>query len=192
MAATVRMILGALASERVFYGENSNGVAGDLVMATKEACLMIGAVGMGPDDLEPKLSLRAANFGEALISRVEVTQGMQEQGTIVGTTLANPLGRRVVAQVLGAAYIDCWRLMYANKEAIDQAAEALMAQGELVGDEITGLLDSVSLKPVDDSIPYPPDLPMVPPPDYERPHVVAGQAVEGETAGGVASFKPEL
>jgi hypothetical protein len=98
----------------------------------------------------------------------------------------------MVAQILGSAYIDAWRLMHANKDAIDQAAEALIAQGELVGDEITGLLDSVSLRASQDSDPYPEDLPVVPPPEFERPHVVAGQAAEGEAAGGVASYKPEL
>jgi hypothetical protein len=52
--------------------------------------------------------------------------------------------------------------MNVNKEAIDQAAEALIAQGELVGDEISGLLDSVGLRNVIAADPYPPDLPMVP------------------------------
>jgi ATP-dependent Zn protease len=192
MAGALRTTLGALAAERVFYGENSAGVFGDLQQATALACHMIGAVGMGPDNLDAKTSLRAANFGEALISRVEVTQGMQEQGTIVGTTLANPFGRRVVAQIMGAAYMDCWRLLNANKDAIDQACEALIAQGELVGDEITGLLDSVSLRPIEDADPYPEDLPVVPPLEFERPRVVAGQAGDGEAAGGVASHKPEL
>ena len=52
--------------------------------------------------------------------------------------------------------------MYVNKEAIDQAAEALIAQGELVGDEISGLLDSVGLRAPTASDPWPEDLPMVP------------------------------
>jgi hypothetical protein len=76
--------------------------------------------------------------------------------------LSNPRGRRVVAQLLGSAYIDDWRLMNVNKEAIDQAAEALIAQGELVGDEISGLLESVGLREATAADPYPPDLPMVP------------------------------
>lgn len=66
------------------------------------------------------------------------------------------------AQLLGAAYIDDWRLMNVNKEAIDQAAEALIAQGELMGDEISGLLDSVGMREAKAADPYPPDLPMVP------------------------------
>ena len=68
----------------------------------------------------------------------------------------------MVAQLLGSAYIDDWRLMYVNKEAIDQAAEALIAQGELVGDEISGLLDSVGLRAPTAADPWPEDMPMVP------------------------------
>jgi hypothetical protein len=52
--------------------------------------------------------------------------------------------------------------MYVNKEAIDLAAEALIAQGELLGDEISGLLDSVGLRKPTQSDPYPEDLPSVP------------------------------
>lgn len=162
-AGRLRAGLGALASERVFYAENSWGVTGDLMQCTSLASQMVGVWGMGPDTLPPDLSRKAADIGESLISRVEVTGGMHEQGSIVGTSLSNPLSRRVVAQVMGAAYIDVWRLMFVNKEAIDQAAEALMMQGELVGDEIEGLLGSVGLRLPTAADPYPEDLPEVPP-----------------------------
>jgi hypothetical protein len=90
----------------------------------------------------------------------------------VGAVINNPLGRRTVAQLLGSAYIDDWRLMYVNKEAIDQAAEALMAQGELMGDEITGLLESVGLRRPTEADPYPPELPSVP---DDRPAIAAAE-----------------
>jgi len=122
------------------------------------------------------MSAKAANIGEYLISVREVTQGMHEQSTWEGAVLHNPRGRRVVAQILGAAYIDDWRLMYVNKDAIDQAVEALLAAGgELVGDEITGLLDSVGLREPTAADPYPDDMPAVP---DERPDLRA----VGETA----------
>jgi hypothetical protein len=123
---------------------------------------MVGIVGMGADKLDPQTSTKAVNFGEQLISVAEITQGMHEQATGVGAVLNNPRSRRVVAQLLGHAYIDDWRLMNVNKEAIDLAAEALIAQGELMGDEISGLLDSVGLRAVTDADPYPEDLPSVP------------------------------
>jgi ATP-dependent Zn protease len=162
LAADIRHSLGSLACEHVFYGENTSGVYGDLRSATWIACRMVGTIGMGADNLDPQMSAKAANIGEQLISVAQVTEGAHEQGTWAGAVLNSPRGRRVVGQLLGAAYIDDWRLMNVNKEAIDQAAEALIAQGELMGDEIAGLLDSVGLRAPTAADPYPPDLPMVP------------------------------
>ena len=127
------------------------------------ACRMVGTIGMGADNLDPKLSTKAANIGEQLISVSEITQGMHEESTWEGAVLHNPRARRVVAQVLGSAYIDDWRLMYVNKEAIDQAVESLINQGgELMGDEISGLLESVGLRLPNEKDPYPEDMPSVP------------------------------
>jgi ATP-dependent Zn protease len=162
LAADIRHNLGSLACEHVFYGENTSGVYGDLRSATWIACRMVGTIGMGADDLDPEISRKAANIGEQLISVAQITEGAHEQGTWAGAVLNSPRGRRTVGQLLGAAYIDDWRLMNVNKEAIDQAAEALIAQGELMGDEIAGLLDSVGLRAPTAADPYPPDLPMVP------------------------------
>lgn len=172
LAAEIRADLGSLACEHVFYGENSNGVFGDLVQATALATGMVGTIGMGPDDLDPKMSAKAIQIGEQLISVAEIPAGQHEQGTRAGAVLNNPRGRRVVAQLLGAAYIDDWRLMNANREAIDEAAQALIAQDELVGDEIGGLLESVGIRAVNASDPYPPDLPVVP---DARPMVAIAQ-----------------
>ena len=162
MTAELRHDLGSIACEHVFYGEGTSGVFGDLRMATAMASAMVGTIGMGPDRLDPQMSAKAANIGEQLISVAEIAQGTHAQGTWAGAVLNNPRGRRVVAQLLGAAYIDDWRLMYVNQEAIDLAAEALIAQGELMGDEISGLLDSVGLRAPTASDPYPEDLPAVP------------------------------
>src|SRR6202165_5810043 len=175
MAADIRHDLGSIACEHVFYGEGTSGVYMDLRMATAEATAMVGTIGMGPDKLDPKMSARAANIGELLISVAEIAQGAHEQGTWAGAVLNNRRSRRVVAQILGAAYIDDWRLMYVNKEAIDLAAEALIAQGELMGDEISGLLDSVGLRRPIDADPYPEDLPSVPE-EGETPAVMTGSA----------------
>jgi ATP-dependent Zn protease len=170
LAADLRHFLGSLACEHVFYGENTSGVFGDLSSATAIACRMVGTIGMGPDNLSPEMSAKAIRFGEQLISVAEIPTGLHAQGTWQGAVLSNPRGRRVVAQLLGAAYIDDWRLMNVNKEAIDQAAEALIMQGELVGDEISGLLDSVGLREPTKADPYPPELPMLP---DQRPGVIA-------------------
>ncbi len=46
---TLIMTLGAMAAEHVFYGENSQGVSGDVGSATATAAAMVGYWAMGPD-----------------------------------------------------------------------------------------------------------------------------------------------
>src|SRR5262249_43910585 len=159
--AAVRHSLGAIASERVFYGENSSGVSSDLAMATRGACVMAGLVGMGGEQLPPDLARKAVGIGETLISAAEAGCAFGLE-TPRARVLRSPLTRRPVAQSLGAACIVDWRLMYVNREAIDTASEALIAQGELVGDEIKGVLDSVGLRFPTEADPYPDEMPVVP------------------------------
>jgi ATP-dependent Zn protease len=159
VAGELRHGLGAIASERVFYGENSQGVTMDLIQSTQQAALMIGVWGMGPDPLPPQTSRLAVNIGQYLVSVAATLADTELSGSSpAGRALGNPTSRQAIAQVLGAAYIDDWRVMYVNQEAIDLAAEALMAQGELVGDEIAGLLDSVGLREPTASDPYPEEI----------------------------------
>jgi ATP-dependent Zn protease len=173
LAGDLRHALGSLAAERVFYGENSTGVSADLRSATRSASLMIGLVGMGPElQLTPEGSKKAIRYGEYLISTAEmagsVVDGTPVAGSLIGPVLGNPVTRKAVAQALGAAYVDCWRLMWVNRDAIDRAAEELMKHGELVGDEIRTLLDSVGLRTPGPEDPYPEELPEMPSTDGEE------------------------
>jgi cell division protease FtsH len=188
MAGRLRTIMGAIAAERVFYGENSNGVLGDLMQATQQATDMVGLRGMGPDNLSELESVRAMRFGEALISTAQASQSALEGGNFIAATLGMH-NRRIVAQVIGAAYIDCWRLMYVNKDSIDLAAETLISHGELVGDEITHLLDSVSMRYFDASTPYPPDLPKLPRIDEEEEDEVRERRQRRTATGAAAQPK---
>jgi ATP-dependent Zn protease len=178
LAGELRHDLGAIAAERVFYGENSGGVSMDLQMATSEACAMVGLIAMGPDELDDRTNNLALELGESMISVALVTQGMHPEATHAGAVLRVPQSRRVVAQVLGAAYIDDWRLMYVNRQAIDQAAQALVRDGEMVGDEIGEMIDSLRMRLPDPSDPYPP-----PPASLPRADAIAGN---GNSHGRVA------
>jgi ATP-dependent Zn protease len=184
VAADIRHGLGAIAAERVFYGENSIGVSGDLATATAQACAMVGLVGMGAENLPPELAKKAVNIGQYLISSAEVGGGLLEGTTSrTAAVLQNPLSRRTAAEILGSAYMDCWRLMQVNQEAIDQAVEALIAQGELVGDEIKGLLDSVNLRFPNDADPYPEDFPTAPPSTAEDMGRIRWEGARGDYEG---------
>ncbi len=167
LAGRLRGGLGAITAERVFYGENSSGVTMDLIQCTQLASHMVGVYGMGGDPLPEDVSSKAVLFGETLISHFEAIQGQGGgDNSPVSAVLRGPL-RRTVAQVMGAAYIDAWRLMNVNQEAIDLAAEALIAQGELVGDEVEGLLGSVGLRMFNEADAWPPAMPKIPNLDAE-------------------------
>ena len=57
--------LGAMAAEYVFYGENTNGVGGDVQSATRQAAQMVGAAAMSPEPVEvlPMRSTRLTKPG---------------------------------------------------------------------------------------------------------------------------------
>src|SRR4051794_6835469 len=137
--------LGAMAAERVFYGENSTGVGGDVQAATDRAAWMVGACGMAPEFVE----LRCDDESEEE-ARERVMRRFQRIGTqIVNRTtsgsaetavLHDPSQRQMVEQLLGQAYLAAHHLMDANREAVGKIADELVAKRELYGDEVLRLL----------------------------------------------------
>ena len=69
----------------------------------------------------------------------------QAEPNVVAAVLKDREKAQDAAQILGSAYVDCWRLMLKNKEAIDRLAGILVEKRELVGREIDDLLDTVHL-----------------------------------------------
>ena len=155
MAGEIRWSLGSIAVERVFYGENTNGVFGDLQSATNDAAAMVGVLGMGPDRRNDEESLRSQVIGERLMSWAGAPSGPLGETSVVGTILHNPSKSRDVAQILGSAYVDVWRLLSKNKESIDRIALVLVEKQELVGSEIDEVLNSVTLVGPDGSEAWP-------------------------------------
>ncbi len=144
LAGEIRHSLGSIAAERVFYGENASGVSADLENATSLAAQMVGLYGMGPELRSDEEGLRAQQIGERLVSRAGAA-GSALEGNVIATILNNHSTSRDVAQILGIAYVDVWRLMEKNRDAIDRLAHVLVEKQELVGREIDELLNSVKL-----------------------------------------------
>ncbi len=155
------MTLGAMAAEHVFYGENSQGVSGDLYSATATASAMVGMWGMGPEELP--ISLRPSRRlgpGEQPDERDRVKERLEEignqimnrasggsplSGDPISAVLSSPGKRDAVAQLLGQAYVMAYSLIATNREAIEQIADELMERREMHGDEVGDLLDRVGL-----------------------------------------------
>jgi cell division protease FtsH len=151
--------LGAMAAERVFYGENANGVGGDVFTATAQAALMVGASAMGPerldlagakfadeteDETRERLMKRFEEIGLQIMNRTS-QGGPMSQDPIAGV-LSDPYKRKVAAQILGQAYVKAHNLMAHNRDAVDKIASTLVARKELYGDELVELLESAKLE----------------------------------------------
>ena len=151
-------VLGAMAAEQVFYGENSSGVGGDIRSATYTAASMVGASAMGPEPLdlsgrvpkhliankEQELMKRFERIGLRLMNRA--SGGSPLTGDPIAAVLGDPAKRTGAAQILGQAYLTAYCCMLANREAVAGVAEALVERKELYGDEVVQLLEAANPK----------------------------------------------
>jgi cell division protease FtsH len=145
--------LGAMAAERVFYGENSNGVGGDLQSATNRAAWMVGAAGMGPQPLDlaglsfadeteeqtrARIMKRFEHIGLTLMNRTRGSADFHQDP--IAAVLGDPYKRKTAAEILGQAYVTAESFVAANREPVERIAEALIERQELYGDELVRLL----------------------------------------------------
>jgi ATP-dependent Zn protease len=149
--------LGAMAAERVFYGENSNGVGGDVQSATAQAAWMVGASAMGPepfevtplddeteDDARQRVLKRFERIGVQIMNRTS-GGGPFDENPIAGV-LGDHDKRQLAAQILGQAYVSAYNLMLLNKGAVEKIADKLVERREVFGDDLVRILDGVGLK----------------------------------------------
>jgi ATP-dependent Zn protease len=149
-------VLGAMSAEIVFYGQNTNGVGGDLGMATNQAAYMVGASGMAPTPID--LSDRIADPEARKKAEDEVMKRFEElgmkilsraamgEGTFAGTALGDPSKRKLAAGLLGQAFVIAYETIKINKDATERIAERLIAEGEMYGDDVTQMLDAARLR----------------------------------------------
>jgi len=149
------MTLGAMAAEHVFYGENSQGVSGDLQSATATAAAMVGMWGMGPDavafdihlddddDARTHVTKRLESIGNRIMNRA--SGGSTMMGDPIAAVLSDREKRRAAAQLLGQAYVTAFALVATNRDKIEEIADTLVARKEMHGDEVVDLLDGVGL-----------------------------------------------
>jgi cell division protease FtsH len=152
-------VLGAMAAENVFYGENSTGVGGDLQSATDTAAWMVGTAAMRPqrvelngnvpkgeteDDARERIMRRLERIGLTLMNR---TKGSADfHGDPIASILNDPYKRTIAAQILGQAYVIAYNFIVVNKAAIERIASKLVSEREIYGDELLELLDSQKLQ----------------------------------------------
>jgi cell division protease FtsH len=151
--ATLIWGLGAMAAERVFYGQTSSGVGGDIQTVTRLAALMVGAAGMGPEpfDLggvidekeEERVLERFEEIGLKLMNRT----GSIADHDVAASVLGDPMKRRLAAQLVGQAYVTAHNFVRQNRKGIEKIADEVVARREIYGDELVELLNGAKLEP---------------------------------------------
>ncbi len=148
-------ILGAMAAENVFYGQNSSGVGGDLEQTTNLAAMMVGMAGMGPkpvdlngsaakdDEAAEKqradIAKRFEKIGLKLMNRSR--GGVDYHADPIASVLNDPTKRSNAAQLIGHAYVVAENFIRYNKDKVEAVADELVEKGEIYGDDLIALLD---------------------------------------------------
>jgi ATP-dependent Zn protease len=118
----IRIAMGGLVAEELFFGDTSSGVAGDLQAATEAAAQMVGSFGMAGS----LVSLDAARSGAPI--------------NIVAKVLGDDASRSELEHILGSAREDVRTLLRQHSHLVEALRDALLQREELIGTEITDVL----------------------------------------------------
>ncbi len=164
--ARLIMVLGAMATEVVFYEENTNGVGGDIGSVSELACRMVGLSAMAPirvdldgrfgseDEEEAareRIMARFERIGNQLIQRGGSGQSQASDSAYITGVLNDRFKRSMAAQLIGQAFVTAYNSALHNRAALERIADELIDRRELHGDEVVELLQRVGLKrpPID-------------------------------------------
>jgi len=131
MQALVQISLAGQCAEEIFFGDVSTGPGGDLLYATNAAAEMVGAHGM-EGSLVSYAAIQTSSFSDT---------------NIVGRVLADDRGRDAVEGLLQAQKREVKALLEANRHLVEALRDALLEREELVGPEITDVLEQAAARP---------------------------------------------
>jgi ATP-dependent Zn protease len=125
LESTIKVALGGMCAEQVFFGETGTGPASDLTAATSLAAQMVGALGMG----------------RSLVSYDAVQEGPLASSNIVARVLANEDTKKEVDDLLKRNRDQVVYLLESNRDLVEALRDALLEREELMGDEIIEVLE---------------------------------------------------
>src|SRR4051812_48053117 len=128
MAGLVQVAMGGQVAEELFFGDVSTGPGGDLQYATGIAAQMVGVCGM--DD--------------SLVSYAAVQGSALSDTNLVGRVLGDGGARERVEALLQAQKAAVRELLGANRHIVEALRDALLSRHELVGSEITDVLEGAA------------------------------------------------
>ncbi len=126
LRALVQIAMGGWVAEELFFGQTTTGPASDLAAATRTAAQMVGAAGMAG----------------SLVSFAATDRDL------VSAVIADSAARAQLEDVLDSARATVRRLLATNRDLVEALRDALLERHELVGEEITSVLEkAVTARP---------------------------------------------
>jgi cell division protease FtsH len=125
LEATLKIALGGMAAEQLFFGETGTGPSSDLTAATTLAAQMVGSFGMG----------------SSLVSYDAVDNGQHSSPNIVAKVLTNDGTKREVEDILRRHRDQVAYLLETNRDLVEGLRDALLEHDELLGDEIMSVIE---------------------------------------------------
>ncbi|ADG73359.1 AAA ATPase central domain protein [Cellulomonas flavigena DSM 20109] len=126
LRALVQIAMGGWVAEELFFGQTTTGPASDLAAATRTAAQMVGAAGMTG----------------SLVSFAATDRDL------VSAVIGDSAARAQLEDVLDAARATVRRLLASNRDLVEALRDALLERHELVGEEITAVLEkAVATRP---------------------------------------------
>ena len=126
LQALIQIAMGGQCAEEIFFGDVSTGPGGDLLYATNCAAEMVGAHGMNG----------------TLVSYAAVQNSSFSDTNIVGRVLGDDRGRDAVEALLQEQKATAKRLLLENRHLVEALRDALLERHELIGTEITDVLEA--------------------------------------------------
>ncbi len=128
LLSQIQIAFGGMAAEELWFGESGTGPGSDLMQATTIAATMVGALGMAGS----LVSFQASGGGpldSGLVTRV----------------LGDERTRVEVERILDRSKEAVRELLDENRHLVEALRDELLVRDELVGDEITGVLEEARL-----------------------------------------------
>jgi cell division protease FtsH len=125
LEGSIAIALGGMAAEEIYFGESTTGPGADLGHATSVAASMVGALGMG----------------SSLLSFHAVDDGPITQTNLVGKVMADGDAKREAQAILVTQKERVLEVLGHNRDILESLRDALVERDELVGDEITDVIN---------------------------------------------------
>ena len=122
--ALLRISMGGMVAEEIFFGEASTGPSGDLTYATRLAAQMVGSYGMAGS----LISLDASHASFDIVSKV----------------LSDDASRKALDGLLLSARDGAREVLEDKTHVVEALRDALLERDELIGDDIVAVIELAS------------------------------------------------